>query len=679
MTGLRIALLFVCLLLPQAYATRCDQAPGADEVVLNETVYYNFVGPEGGEYWHTERTICKEENVQPCEWRYDYSPSQESLEVGGCYVVHDGKTLQCNEPLKRQDVYEWSGTSTMAVSSPSCISGDTYVINVSREYQTTGDDSTCFYAGDYTNQFDYLRLEVEYPLKTKVNYTSSRGSEPTIIENTTKRYIWEWRNLTPPDSEESMPPDSEVFDFVCITGHQNFTSYNKYMRELFESKLAAYEEVGGKAAEIVGNSTGVEAIEKTYRWVRDSIQYVPLEFGPLTNIEPHTPKEVLMRGNGDCKDKSVLLASLLKVQGIEAEPVLFGLDNDKLVTYFFDHVITKIVFENKTIWVDPTCEYCPYGFLPKDEYGKYVMPFVGSDELERLPDYEDVDIYMSLDLDAVVDENGDARLSGKYEIGDAVIASVLRTSFKTASGSAAEDYLSEGLGSLCSDYENLKFDPINLDAENENLLMNLSLDCKGLFKREQNAIVAGSGGDGSLFGNENRTYDYYLGMKMLVRVNMSLTFPEGYNVTASGGGANISTPYYRFFGRRTAEGNRMSVYLETYIANRIPREEYNKLIAAYPSDGLLDLWAEKPAESVAPTTGEPVYIYYAIFACSILAAIMIVLLYAEDRKKRAEKLGRMVDDLVKDGEPAKNIKEVMCDAGYCKSEIETALAKRDKK
>ena len=57
------------------------------------------------------------------------------------------------------------------------------------------------------------------------------------------------------------------------------------------------------------------------QFVQNKIRYVSLSFGSNA-YHPHHPDEVLQNRYGDCKDKSLLLLSLLRAAGIQAWPAL---------------------------------------------------------------------------------------------------------------------------------------------------------------------------------------------------------------------------------------------------------------------------------------------------------------------------------------------------------------------
>ena len=75
---------------------------------------------------------------------------------------------------------------------------------------------------------------------------------------------------------------------------------------------------------------------------------------------PASPNEVLRRRFGDCKDKSLLLITLLRELGIDSKPVLLqigrhmGLEKTLPSPQFFDHAIVQAALNGKTFFLDPT-------------------------------------------------------------------------------------------------------------------------------------------------------------------------------------------------------------------------------------------------------------------------------------------------------------------------------------
>lgn len=101
------------------------------------------------------------------------------------------------------------------------------------------------------------------------------------------------------------------------------------------------------------------------------VRYTGIEFGKAA-LQPRTPKEVLARGYGDCKDKAAFLVAMLREAGIPAELALLeaGPGNDVNPDLpgmnRFDHAIVYVPgnAKNKPLWIDATAEFTKVGNLP---------------------------------------------------------------------------------------------------------------------------------------------------------------------------------------------------------------------------------------------------------------------------------------------------------------------------
>lgn len=74
-------------------------------------------------------------------------------------------------------------------------------------------------------------------------------------------------------------------------------------------------------------------IKSIYRFVRDRIRYIK----DIRKIETlHTAERILIQKQGDCDDKSILLASMLESIGIATRFVAVGRDPEKFVHVFVE-------------------------------------------------------------------------------------------------------------------------------------------------------------------------------------------------------------------------------------------------------------------------------------------------------------------------------------------------------
>ncbi|MEC5126038.1 DUF3857 domain-containing protein [Verrucomicrobiales bacterium BCK34] len=102
-----------------------------------------------------------------------------------------------------------------------------------------------------------------------------------------------------------------------------------------------------------------DQIDRVIRFVQDEIRYLSLSEG-IRSLVPNKPSRVVTKRYGDCKDKSILLALMLRKIGVAAVVGLVssyrrGHIAEALPSVdVFDHVIAMIRYEGKDYWIDAT-------------------------------------------------------------------------------------------------------------------------------------------------------------------------------------------------------------------------------------------------------------------------------------------------------------------------------------
>jgi len=214
---------------------------------------------------------------------------------------------------------------------------------------------------------------------------------------TTQEAIFTWSLSDVPafESEPSMP-SLDRFDGHVKFSPSEWNSWNDvsrwYYGQLFKPRIETDGEIAAKAMELTASCIGdAEKISRIFRYVQ-SLRYVAIELG-LGSIQPTPAATVLERAYGDCKDKSVLLVSLLRSAGISAEPVLVmtqdeGVLDPAFPSWFFNHMIVKAEARGgSTYWLDATVPTCPIVELPWQCEGIDVLVLHqdGTSAIERTP------------------------------------------------------------------------------------------------------------------------------------------------------------------------------------------------------------------------------------------------------------------------------------------------------
>ena len=141
-----------------------------------------------------------------------------------------------------------------------------------------------------------------------------------------------------------------------------------------------------------------EAIAAALRLAQEDIRYFAVSLGENTH-RPNLPAVTWARRYGDCKDKALLLAALLRELDIEAGPALVSFADGAAVrdslpaANAFDHVIVRARVDGRTLWLDATATG-----QRGDVYTRDVHPFgvalpvaAGVDRLEEIVAPEVVD------------------------------------------------------------------------------------------------------------------------------------------------------------------------------------------------------------------------------------------------------------------------------------------------
>jgi transglutaminase-like putative cysteine protease len=125
-------------------------------------------------------------------------------------------------------------------------------------------------------------------------------------------------------------------------------------------------------------------------FVQDEVRYLGME-GGIQSHKPSDPSLVFARRYGDCKDKALLLCTILTRLGVEASPALVNargkVDPTMASPNAFNHAIVRAKLGEKTLWVDPTLSYqkgpLHSRYLP--DYGDALVLLPTTQELVTVP------------------------------------------------------------------------------------------------------------------------------------------------------------------------------------------------------------------------------------------------------------------------------------------------------
>lgn len=222
-----------------------------------------------------------------------------------------------------------------------------------------------------------LRADAEPPILLE---RSTNGAKHTLTA-TLRDYAGQVR-------ERSMVGAADVTPRFVVTTNTSWESIGAAFHTAVASRAEVSPEIEAAAAKIVGERTGLDAARAIHRWVCRNISYVKLDLHPMDGWVPSPASKVLEMRYGDCKDKYVLLASLLAARGIAAEPVLVNLDRSFEPLALpsplqFDHCMAYL--PEFDLYSNPTDPFHDLGELALTLTDKFVVHATDTGRVSRTP------------------------------------------------------------------------------------------------------------------------------------------------------------------------------------------------------------------------------------------------------------------------------------------------------
>ncbi|HEY0372509.1 MAG TPA: DUF3857 domain-containing protein [Thermoanaerobaculia bacterium] len=325
-------------------------------------------------YSRIARKVLSPSGVQNAsELELDFDPSFEHLVVHHVDILRGSERIDALEPdairvIEKEDDADsriYDGERTALLFLKDVRPGDVI------DYAWSVEGNNPLLAGRYTDEYDLssgvptrrMRHRLLWPAGRPLQW---RGGDPEIslidaaTGGTTQVLVWERRDVPALDVEDEIPSWYEPWESVQVSEFASWKEVGAWANAMFVLDERSTSAVKALAAKITSeNPTRDARITAAIRFVQDEVRYLGIEMGRNSH-EPHQPWETLESRWGDCKDKTLLLVSLLRELGLEAYPALVNTRlqhrlGEKLPSPFlFDHVIAQVIDRGHAFWVDGT-------------------------------------------------------------------------------------------------------------------------------------------------------------------------------------------------------------------------------------------------------------------------------------------------------------------------------------
>ncbi|HEU4555275.1 MAG TPA: DUF3857 domain-containing protein [Chitinophaga sp.] len=328
-------------------------------------------------YRHIIRQIVSEAGVQHgAEISVDYDPAYEQLRFHQLVIRRNGKVinrlsagrfriLQQEKELSR---FIYSGMYTAYCIIDDVRKGD----QIEYAYTITGRNP--IFEDKYFRTFyfvasepivNYYKCLITAPARN-IQFRSFNNAPLPDKRSWQGMTLYEWqpKHIAEPETVPYNTPSwydnyarvqaSEYTSWAEVVNWALQVNATHNLSPALQQKVAAWQKETGDNKALY--------MQKAIRFVQDDIRYMGIEMGEYSH-RPSPPEKILSRRFGDCKDKSLLLCTLLQANAIDAcMAYVDTYTRGKLADYLpspvlFNHVIVNASLSGNNYWIDPTINY----------------------------------------------------------------------------------------------------------------------------------------------------------------------------------------------------------------------------------------------------------------------------------------------------------------------------------
>lgn len=344
------------------------------EYVLTD--HQELVGPSGIErYWHVAYRVLDEGAVKEnSQLEISFDSTYQELMLHSVRVLRGSRVIDQLKPARmhvaqRETQLEYQifdGTLSVVVLLEDVRRGDVI------DYSFTRRGSNPVFRGHFMTRF---RVQEDVPMHQQfVRLRWERGRPPHVRTHLTelqpsitasgsaREYEWSRQNVPALAVERNVPDWFDPFPAVQLSDFASWRDVAAWGDSLFpDGELPPA--LRSLVAEIRASSESADRRTlRALRFVQDEIRYMGVEIGANSHM-PYSPAVVTRRRYGDCKDKTLLLITMLRALGITARPALVSTSFGAHVSDFhptagvFDHAIVQVELDGREHWIDPSALY----------------------------------------------------------------------------------------------------------------------------------------------------------------------------------------------------------------------------------------------------------------------------------------------------------------------------------
>ena len=357
---------------PQAGITPAPNIGGRREVLVDFQMNYALPKPQ---FFARVRSVALDASAlgSVSQLQVSFNPAYQNAVLHHASVIRDGQRSERLadariEPMRREQRLEQQvldGSETLLVVLTDVRVGDA----VELAYSVEGENP--IFEGRIAGG---MRLAYQSP----VDVLHHRWIAPAERRLFTKGLAWDGamparsvdgspqvlsmvrQQVAAIAQEQFTPPWFKAYPAIEISEYASWGEVDAWAQRLFALPTPTPPSVAAKAASFKDKGLqGQALVSEVLRFVQDEVRYLSVSLGESSH-RPKPPQQTLAELMGDCKDKVVLLNTMLRELGFDAKPALVSTQLNRGISIHlpthdvFDHVITRLDLDGRSWYLDAT-------------------------------------------------------------------------------------------------------------------------------------------------------------------------------------------------------------------------------------------------------------------------------------------------------------------------------------
>ncbi|HBD92595.1 MAG: hypothetical protein A2015_05765 [Spirochaetes bacterium GWF1_31_7] len=231
-------------------------------------------------------------------------------------------------------------------------------------------------------------------------------------------YSYSYTESSPVTTESQGPLHEDLLSSIYGSTFKDQSYLSKWLSQFFTERMMANESITKTVSEVTKNlSTEEEKIAALYYFMQNNIRYLSIKTSLSSGLAGHKASETFNNRYGDCIDKSILFATMLRSINIDAYPVIVMTNDNSQPLYGLigtldgNHAINEIHLKTgKVIYLDSTGNSYRYPFFRTDDHGIHAWnPLKNTIRNTGYP--KPVDNSITTQIDITIDKNGTGKVT----------------------------------------------------------------------------------------------------------------------------------------------------------------------------------------------------------------------------------------------------------------------------